>query len=264
VKDRLSLTLYHIHASPFAEKARWALDFKGLDYKSELLIPGRHADTVEKISGTRTVPVLVDRDAPAPIADSTDILQHLERIAPDPALFPAADNDRQQVLEIEDWLDEQVVRPCARMNYSFLSEQPNAFLAYFSNGLSRTQKLGMALIRPKLPGLVKQFREERELSREAAKGYHREIDAAFERIERMVAESGSRYLVGDSFTAADLTAACTLGLGLRLAGTPWEVTDAERRAYPGGVEPDELLDFRAELAGRPTADWVAGLWRNHR
>ncbi|MCH7823510.1 MAG: glutathione S-transferase family protein [Acidobacteria bacterium] len=260
----MRLTLYHIHASPFAEKARWALDFKGLEYKSELLIPGRHADTVEKISGTRTVPVLVDTDAPAPIADSTDILQHLERIAPDHALFPEGDDERQQVLEIEDWLDEQVVRPCARMNYSFLSEQPEAFFTYFSRGLSRTQKLGMAFIRPMLPRIVKQFREQRELSREAAKGYHREVDSAFERIERMLANSGGRYLVGDSFTAADLTAACMLGLALRLAGTPWEVTDAERRAYPGRVEPDELLDFRAELAGRSTTEWVAGLWRNHR
>ncbi len=28
------LTLYHINASPFAEKARWALAYKGLDWTS--------------------------------------------------------------------------------------------------------------------------------------------------------------------------------------------------------------------------------------
>ena len=65
------LTLYHIHASPFAEKARWALDYKKLDWKSELLMPGRHADAVESVSGTRTVPVLVDSEAAEPITSAS-------------------------------------------------------------------------------------------------------------------------------------------------------------------------------------------------
>ena len=87
------LTLYHINASPFAEKARWALAYKRLDWTSELLMPGRHADVVESVAGTRTVPVLVDSEAAEPITDSTDILQYVEQLTAEPALFP---DDAQQ------------------------------------------------------------------------------------------------------------------------------------------------------------------------
>ena len=260
----MSLTLYHILSSPFAEKARWALDYKGLDYRSELLMPGRHADAVEKVAGTRTVPVLVDSDAAAPITDSTDILQHLERVAPDPSLFPEDSDGRREVLEIEDWLDEEVTSPCARLNYSYLSEQPAAFIAYFSNGLSRTQKLSTVLIRPMLPRMLRQFRQDRELNREAAVGYRRAAVEAFGRIEQRLDEAGHGYLVGSGFTAADLTAACVLALALRMPGTPWEVTKGELKGYPGGAEPDELLDARAELGSRPAAEWAAQIWQQHR
>ncbi len=258
------LTLYHINASPFAEKARWALDYKRLDWTSELLMPGRHADVVEGISGTRTVPVLVDSEAADPITDSTDILQYVEQLAPQPSLFPDDAEQRQRVLDIEEWLDEEVTRPIARFNYCYISEHPQAFLGYFMNGLSKTQKMGAAMIRPMLPGLVAQFREDRELSREAAATYRREAFAACDRIEQLLDEAAEGFLVGNAFSAADLTAACVLGLGLRIAGTPWEPGKAELKAYPGGTEPQEMLDYRDELGARLAARWVAELWQNHR
>ncbi len=119
------------------------------------------------------------------------------------------------------------------------------------NGLSKTQKMGAALIRPMLPGIVAQFREDRELNREAAESYRREVFEACDRVEQLLDESSGDYLVGNTFSAADLTAACVFGLGLRLADTPWEPSKAELKAYPGGTEPQEMLDHRDELSSRP-------------
>ena len=227
-------------------------------------MPGRHADVVESIAGTRTVPVLVDSEAAEPITDSTDILQYVEQLTPEPALFPDEASQRQRVLDIEGWLDEEVARPNARFNYCYISEHPQAFLGYFMNGLSKTQKMGAALIRPMLPGIVAQFREDRELDREAAESYRREVFEACDRLEQLLDESSGDYLVGNTFSAADLTAACVFGLGLRLTGTPWEPSKAELKAYPGGTEPQEMLDHRDELSSRRAAQWVAELWQKHR
>jgi glutathione S-transferase len=119
--------------------------------------------------------VLVDPDADAPVTDSTDILHYLEAVASEPPLIPDDPTEREQVLQMEEFFDESVARPVALYNYCFLSMRPAAFRAYFSMGLSRRQRFLVALIRPLLPHMLARFRQERDLSPEAAARYRRQL-----------------------------------------------------------------------------------------
>jgi len=44
--------------SHFNEKARWALDYKGIRHVRHPLVPGFHASTVRKMTGQTAMPVL--------------------------------------------------------------------------------------------------------------------------------------------------------------------------------------------------------------
>ena len=66
---------------------------------------------------------------------------------------------------------------------------------------------------------------------------------------------GRSYLVGDTFTVADLTAAAMLSPLLQ----PPEIQ------YPLRVElPPYLQDYRATLLQHPATQWAAGVYRLHR
>jgi glutathione S-transferase len=79
------------------------------------------------------------------------------------------------------------------------------------------------------------------------------VSAALDRIERQ--RDGCSYLVGASFSVADLTAASLLSPLLQ----PPEIQ------YPLRVElPPDIRDYRAALLGHPAARWALDIYRQHR
>ena len=51
--------LWHFRFSHYNEKARWALDWKGLPHVRRSLVPGLHVPRVLWLTGQKAVPVLV-------------------------------------------------------------------------------------------------------------------------------------------------------------------------------------------------------------
>ena len=73
--------LWQFRASHFNEKARWALDWKGIRHERRSLLPGPHAPVVLWLTGQTAVPVLqIDGET---VADSTRIIEALERRSPE-------------------------------------------------------------------------------------------------------------------------------------------------------------------------------------
>src|SRR5439155_21761157 len=100
--------LWQFRFSHFNEKARWALDWKGIPHVRRSLLPGMHIPRVMWMTGgaQKSVPVLV-LDGRA-IADSTRIIAAVEALRPDPALYPAAPAERRHALELEEFFDEEL------------------------------------------------------------------------------------------------------------------------------------------------------------
>jgi glutathione S-transferase len=91
------------------------------------------------------------------------------------------------------------------------------------------------------------------IDRDGVELSRRKTFAALERLERELRPSG--YLVGDSFTVADLTAAALL--------SPF-VTPPEFPYAPPPNIPEAIVDFRDSLVARPAFHWVVEVYRRHR
>ena len=88
--------LYHIEVSHYNEKARWALDYKGVPHRRKAPMPMVHmawAMAMTRGQG-KTFPILrLNGDT---IGDSTRIIEALERDYPEPPLYPDDPDDRRR------------------------------------------------------------------------------------------------------------------------------------------------------------------------
>ncbi|MEO8805363.1 MAG: glutathione S-transferase family protein [Burkholderiaceae bacterium] len=82
---RDTMVLYYTALSPYCRKVRMALDYKGLEY--EVVQVDRLAD-LSVDSPRAEVPVL--DDSGVVVCNSPDILAYIDRLRPDPLLYPRA------------------------------------------------------------------------------------------------------------------------------------------------------------------------------
>jgi len=80
MKREPSLLLYRLHGCPYCERVVRTLQTLGLEYESRF-VPGEHSrrNAVKRVSGGRSVPVLVDRDRGVTMAESANIVDYLDR-----------------------------------------------------------------------------------------------------------------------------------------------------------------------------------------
>ena len=78
--------LYQFALSHYCEKARWALDIKGVPYQLINLIPGPHLFTTKKLAKQSSVPILSHQGKI--IQDSTNIIDYLDEKFPSKPLNP--------------------------------------------------------------------------------------------------------------------------------------------------------------------------------
>jgi glutathione S-transferase len=100
--------LWHIEISHYNEKARWALDLKGVEHERRALVPGYHMAVALALTRGRcyTSPIL-ELDGRR-IGDSTAIIRALEERYPQPPLYPTEPGERRRALELEDFFDEEL------------------------------------------------------------------------------------------------------------------------------------------------------------
>ncbi|WP_428481679.1 glutathione S-transferase family protein [Pyruvatibacter mobilis] len=191
------ITLYHFPTSPFTEKVRRALNYKGISHELEEVVradvgSGRYAD----VSPTGKFPALMD-DGNA-VWDSTDILLHLERLCPSPALFPSDPREAALAHVIEDWADESLYFYEMTMRLSWehnLDEALDEFTATLP-GVSRDDVRKMVL-----QG-VGQLVAAQGLGRKPQEQVVSDVVRHFRALDDMLA--GRDWLAGDALSVADL------------------------------------------------------------
>ena len=181
------------------------------------------------------------------IVDSTRIVAALERRFPQPALYPEDPRERTAALELEEFFDEEAGHELRRAGFYEWRTSPGFVSGLLTTGRGRATR---ALMRVMLPGaLVYARRRYRIYPADAARARVK-LTAALDRIIAEVKPSG--YLVGESFTVAELAAAALL--------FPLAMPAELQYRYP------ELPDWGAMKthAEHPAVDWVREMYRRHR
>lgn len=245
-------TLWHIAVSHYSEKARWALDHKRVPHgRRAVPVPGLHIPASAWLTrgASYTYPVLeIDGRR---IGDSTEIIAALEQRYPERPLYPSDPELRRRALELEDFFDEELGPHIRLLGFHELGKDPERFEAVIKRAtpgpLTGIGSTAVTYART-YTGLRFGARDE-----EAAELARVKIVAALDRLE---AELGSGdYLVGDSFSVADLTAASLFYPLVLPQGGP--LPDDE--PLPAG-----MASFREPLRERPGYRWVAETYDRHR
>jgi glutathione S-transferase len=240
--------LWHLEISHYNEKARWALDYKGVAHVRRAVTPGLQELTARRLRAGSTVPVL-EMNGLA-IGDSTKIIEEIERRWPEPPLYPADLEERGRALDLEDYFDEQCASDARRVLFNDNLADPETFLAMFY-GAGRPRHRLLQGLTPLFLQVVKRRYRIRPETVEESRG---KVRAAFDKLEAEVGPSG--YL-GESFTVADLTAASILGLIVVPPEFPYiKVHPDERTA--------QFRRFRDSLKDRPGFKWVEDMYARHR
>jgi glutathione S-transferase len=240
--------LWHLKVSHYNEKARWALDYKGVPHVRRAELPGRHRRTAERLSGRPTFPVLVF-DGTA-IGDSTRIIGALEQRYPEPPLYPASPQARKRALELEDFFDEQLGPHARMLLFHHLLEDPDLLLRSLMPDITRAERLAArpmhAAVRRRVAGAL-------QIDHQNVRLAWRKLHEACARFGDEVQPSG--YLVDDGFTVADLTLAALLAPLVAPPEFPY--------AQPQHGHP-LLAPLLEPLVESGLLDWVLYMYAHHR
>ena len=192
--------LYHIEVSHYNEKARWALDYKGIPHVRKAPPPMFHTAWAFAMTRSATFPVLkMNGDT---IGDSTRIIEALERGHPEPPLYPSGPAERARALELEEFFDEELAPHIRRALFAEVTRDREAFAWVAAPTAGRAVHAGFKATAA-LAGPLLRMRY--GIKPDTAEQGWEKTYAAMDRLESEL--DGREYLVGDGFTVADLTAA---------------------------------------------------------
>ena len=199
------MKLLTIPISHYCEKVRWALIRHEIPYLEEAHLQGFHYLRTYWLSGKPSVPVL--QDGKKVISDSTAILKYLECYAPkDARLYPEDMALRQQVEGWEDLFDEQLGVESRRWVYFHYLEHPHAMLKIASQTVPAAERALGPVCFPLLKAFVRSRLSIHAATVEEGLNRSRQI---VRKIDSLLAD-GRKFLVGERFSAADLSLACMI------------------------------------------------------
>jgi glutathione S-transferase len=241
--------LWHLEISHYNEKARWALDYKRARHVRRAVRPGLQEFRARRLRAGRTVPILQLNGRT--IGDSTRIIEEIERRWPEPPLYPSDPDERRRALELEEYFDEDCGHDVRRVLFNDNLTEPEKFLGMFLG--ADHPRLG--LLKALSPVLAPALKWRYAIHPERVAQSREVVRAALDKVETEAGPGG--YLVGDSFTVADLTAASILAVIVVPPEFPYIKLHPDDRAA-------QFREFRASLKGRPGFKWVEDMYARHR
>lgn len=242
------ITLYQFQFSHYCEKARWALDYKGLPYAPANLLPGLHEKVARKRAPKSCLPILVDDETV--VQDSTSIITFLDEKFPDRPLTPQNPQEAKEALAWEEYFDDEIGVPLRLCFYYYTLPDRDRALRFMLDQAPWYGRPLFALIFPKVRTAM---REVMNIHDESARQSEQRLEAALEKLDGALQER--RFLVGNRFSRADLTA-CAL---LSPYCTPGK-SDTEISA----ALPAQVAALRDRYRTRPFFRWVLDTYQTYR
>ena len=199
--------------------------------------------------GTSTLPV-IDIDGTR-IGDSTRIIEQLELRWPDPPLYPSDPDERRRALEIEDFFDEHCAHELRRVMFDPFLKHPELM----AEATGSDRRRGGTAMKAVFPIVNRAVRSKYDINTPRVEESRAVVVAALDRIEAELGPSG--YLVGDSFSVADLTAAAILSPLVRPPEFPYHQVDPAK-------DPPELRSWYEPLTERPAWRYMLDMYARHR
>ncbi len=235
--------------SHYCEKARFALDYKGVTYERVSLMPGLHVHKLKRIVPGTSVPVLLDGEVA--IQGSSAIIDHLDQTISGHGLTPTDARERKECQVLEEEFDRVFGQNIRRALYLYLLPHSGFVRHCF---MSRSPLLQRCLFTAAFPFLRHKLVSAYGVTEgEVQKGLE-EMEEALERWDEIL-EPG-RFLVGERFTRADLSLASML----YFAGLP----DDFESPWPAEPPNERVRVLLESLRERPTLKWVAHIYRTQR
>jgi glutathione S-transferase len=196
------MLLHQYYISPFCEKIRRQLHWKGIAYETKDY-PLMARKAVMKLSSAGKLPCLEHKGKI--IADSTDICYYIEKQFPNKPMIPQTKQAHGMMHVLEDWADESLYfyEMYCRFYIGKNSERNIPRMLHADNPL--VQKFMPRLIRGGLGKLL----HAQGLSRKTQKHVLGDLRRHLEALEHML--SGSNWLVGENITLADLSVYTMVG-----------------------------------------------------
>jgi glutathione S-transferase len=238
--------LVTITFSHYCEKARWALDRARIPYIEDAHLPLFAWLPALRAGRKRTVPSLCTADGA--ITDSTDILHWCDARSDLPPLFPP---NLPEVAELEDYFDRVLGPHARRLAYHHILPSMRARIESV-RGVPRREVVATRLFAPAVAALMRRGLRIDEPG----------VQRSLERIEEVLADvdrrlaDGRSYLVGDRFTAADLTFAA---LATPLLAPP-QLADF----IPMDDPPAGLVELQTATRARPAGMFAMRLYAEER
>jgi glutathione S-transferase len=244
----MATRLYQFPISHYCEKARWALDYKGIAFETQTLLPGLHVKKLKSLVPESSVPVLQVQDAF--IQGSDQIIDYLDTQYPDKLLTPTDTTQKQQSLEWERFAAAKIADPLRNLYYHYLLERPKTLLPLFS---ADGPWYGSLVLKVIYKRLERRMRAAYQINQRTAQIAMRVVDKAIKQLETHLAQQP--FLVGDSFSRADLSM-CALLSPLVLPERGYLKLES--------LSAQPLRDFRMVHITSPVFRWVNTLYNTYR
>jgi glutathione S-transferase len=184
------------------------------------------------------------------IGDSTRIIEALERLWPEPPLYPADPTQRREALELEDFFDEELGAYTRLLALHRLLPDPELLLATFTPDLQGGRRV---VARAAYPLIRRRLVADFGIDERSVELAENKCRAACERFRAELRPSG--YLVGDRFTVADLTLAALVAPLVAPEQFPYS---QPQRGHP------RLADVRELLEEHGVGEWTREVYARHR
>lgn len=189
------ITLWQFEISPFCDKIRRALHWKGVPYRVRE-VPLAETLGVRKVNPAGKLPCL-EADGRF-VSDSTEIAYWLEERYPEPPLLPADPAQRAQVHVLEDWADESLYFYEMRLRFTL----PHNARRFVPELVRHDAAWLQALAPYVLPRVLKATLSRQGLGRKPLDAVLRDVDRHVAALTGLLGER--EWLVGDALTLADL------------------------------------------------------------